>query len=118
MAKKVRQQMARMRKAGYSPIDLALVREKARKESQGMMQEVFDKTLLLHLYVTCDILANEYWEKSAKKAIPKFVDKYITLLSTVNDDLVDYAEIKKVVEDVAGLNLQFEWENKNENHSK
>lgn len=102
-------QMMKARQAGLSNVDLLRIKQKAKQNYNEQMQEVFDKTMLLHLYVTCDILGNEYWEKSAKKKIPEFVNKYLTLLQTIERDHVDYAEIIDSVKESCGIDLQAAW---------
>lgn len=60
-------QMMKAKQAGLSNVDLLRIKQKAKQNYNEQMQEVFDKTMLLHLYVTCDILGNEYWENQRKR---------------------------------------------------
>lgn len=117
MKSRVRQQIAKAKRNGVDMIQLAAIRESARKHSEALLQEATDKAILVNLVITCEILANDYWEKSAKKRIPEFVAKYLGLLEAFQMEVVDWQQILDDLHDITGLDFEAEWV-KNENKSK
>lgn len=110
MAKsKVKQQIQKAKKKGVDMVQFAMIRESARKNSERIMQEYADKAILLNLMITCEILANDYWEKSAKQRIPMFVAKYLNLLDAVQMEIVDWQQVVDDLKDVTGMNFEAEW---------
>lgn len=106
---KVKQQIAKAKRNGLDMVQLAAIRESARKNSERMLQEYSDKAILLNLMITCEILGNDYWEKSAKKRIPEFTAKYLGLLDAVQMETVDWSQIVDDLKDITGMDFEAEW---------
>ena len=107
MAKsKIRHQINKAKRNGIDMTQLAYIRESAKKHSEKMLQEATDKAILINLSITCEILAHDYWEKSAKKRIPEFVNKYLGLLDAYQEGVVDYGQIIEDLQDVTGRKFE------------
>lgn len=105
----IKRQINKAKKSGLDMVQLAAIRESARKNSERMIKEYADKALLLNLMITCEILGNDYWERSAKKRIPEFTAKYLGLLDAVQMEIVDWGQIVEDLRDVTGMDFEVEW---------
>lgn len=114
MAKsKVKNQIKKAKRSGIDMVQLAYIRESAKKHSEEMLQEASDKALLLNLLVVCEILSHDYWEKSAKKRIPEFTEKYLNLLDAYQQDIVDWQQIVDDLKEVTGMDFEARWLERN-----
>lgn len=114
MAKsKLQSQIQRAKKAGLSNVEFARIQENARKTAERVTQEMeqraVEKAMLLFLKVGCEILAHDYWEKSAKKRIPEFCSKFFGLLDAYMNDVVDYGQIMEDLKETTGYDFDSEW---------
>lgn len=107
MAKsKIRHQINKAKRNGIDMTQLAYIRESAKKHSEEMLQEATDKAILINLSITCEILAHDYWEKSAKKRIPEFTEKYINLLDAYQQKIVDWKQITEDLKEATGMDFE------------
>lgn len=97
-------------KAGISSLDLLKMKELARKEAEKMESEAIEKAFLYMLAIPLNVLVNDYWEKSAKKRMPKFIDDVISLYESVQNGNVTNEELIDLVKEYAGVELKFEWD--------
>ena len=97
-------------KAGISNVDLLKMKELARKEAEKMESEAIEKAFVYMLAIPLNVLANDYWEKSAKKRMPKFIDDVVSLYVSVQNGNVSNEELIDLVKEYAGLELKFEWD--------
>lgn len=110
MAKsKIRHQINKAKRNGIDMTQLAYIRESAKKHSEEILQEATDKALLLNLLVVCEILSHDYWEKSAKKRIPEFTEKYLNLLDAYQQKIVDWEQITEDLKEVTGMDFEAVW---------
>ena len=56
----------RAKKAGLSTVDLAMVREAARKEAEKHHDEILDQSFLYMLAIPLNVLVSDYWGDKAK----------------------------------------------------
>lgn len=99
----------RARRAGLNNIDILKMKEVARKQVKAMEQEAAERAFLYMLAIPLNILANDYWSKSAKKRIPKFVNEVMNLFHSVEQGVVTDEDLLDLLKDLAGINLREEW---------
>lgn len=106
--------MKKARKAGISPIELAHMKEIARKQAEAMEQEVEEKSFLYMLSIPLIILFEDYWQKSAKKRAPKFIEDVQSLFESVQMGIVTEQQLADSLYELAGVKIEAEWlKNKN-----
>jgi len=59
-------QMKKAMKMGMSPIDIAHMKEIARKEAARMEQEAIEKSFIFMLAIPTMVLAFDYWQQGRK----------------------------------------------------
>ena len=103
------------KQAGISNVDIFMVKETARKSAEKMEKQAIEKAFLLMLSIPLNVLVNDYWEKSAKKRIPKFIDDVISLYESLENGSVSYGELYEMLEEYSGIKLEAEWLTKRKN---
>lgn len=74
---------------------------------QQAVKEAVDKAFFLMLALPCEVLANEnYWEKSAKRKMPKFIDDILSLYAAYEQGVVTMEQMKRDLWDIAGVKLE------------
>lgn len=76
------------------------------KMKEDAVNEAVDVSFALMLAVPTNVLARCYWEKSAPKRIPQFLDECLSLYESLGAGVVAFSELIKDVEDVGQLKLQ------------
>ena len=83
-----------------------------REEQQKAKQVILDKTnilaeqiLTMMLVIPTNVLVADYWQKSAKKRIPKFVDDCMSLYEAFTSGVVKMSEMVALTEEYAGIKL-------------
>lgn len=105
----MKKQIQRARRGGMSNLDILKVKEMARRETKKMEAEAVEKAFLYMLAIPLNILAHEYWPKSAKKQIPKFIKEVMSLFKSVETGVVDEEDLHKVLQEYADLDIREEW---------
>ena len=82
-----------------------LSREQIQAIKQNAYEEAMDMSFGLTLSVACDVLSRVYWEKTAHKKIPGFVDECLSLYESMALDVVQMTEIIRDVEVAANIKL-------------
>ena len=106
---KVQMQMKKAKKAGMSPLDVQYMREIARKEAQKMEQEATERAFLYMLAIPLIILFEDYWQKTAKKKAPKFIDDVASLYESVQMGVVSEQQLADSLYELAGVKIEAEW---------
>lgn len=106
---KVQMQMKKAKKAGMSPLDVQYMREIARKEAQKMEQEATERAFLYMLAIPLIILFEDYWQKTAKKKAPKFIDDVASLYESVQMGVVTEQQLADSLYELAGVKIEAEW---------
>lgn len=71
------------------------------------VEEATNKAFFLMLALPCEVLANEgYWEKSAKKRMPKFIDDILVLFSAFEQGVVTMEQMQKDLWEIGGIRLE------------
>ena len=82
-----------------------LTQEQIDKMKQDAVDEALDTSFGLMLAVPTNVLARCYWEKSATKRIPQFIDECLSLYESLGTNTVLLTEIIADVEEVAKIKL-------------
>lgn len=98
------------KQAGMSNLEILATKEAARKAAEKMEREAIEKAFVYMLAIPLNVLANDYWEKSAKKRIPKFIDDVISLFDSVQSGVVSNEQLIDLVKEYAGIELKTEWD--------
>lgn len=75
------------------------------KMKEEVVQEAVDVSFALMLAVPTNILARCYWEKSAPKRIPQFLEECLSLYESIGTGTVQISELIKDVEELGKLKM-------------
>lgn len=106
---KTQQQMKKARKKGLSPLELAQMKAIAKKHAEAMEQEANERALVQLLAIPCLILGEDYWKKSAKKRIPKFIEDVASMYESYKMGIVTDDDLADALKDMAGIEIEAEW---------
>ena len=95
----------RAKKAGLSTVDLAMVRETARKEAEKHHDEILDQSFLYMLAIPLNVLVSDYWGDKAKDIAPGFISEVISLYEAVQQGVVDDKQLADLLDDMAGVEI-------------
>lgn len=79
--------------------------EKARKMLAETNSKVATDILKMMLVIPVNVLVSDYWIKSAKTKIPKFVEDCMSLYKTWETGSVDMDDMQKLAEEYSGIKL-------------
>ena len=93
--------------------ELEQLEQRIRKEEQQKAKQIIlDKTnvlaeqiLTMMLVIPTNVLVADYWKKSAKKRIPKFVEDCMNLYEAFTSGIVKMSEMVALTEEYAGIKL-------------
>lgn len=97
------------RKKGMSEIDILKMRELARQEAKKMQGEAIERSFLYMLAIPLNVLANDYWSKTAKKRAPQFIEDVVSLYESVQAGVVSDRELADLLHDLAGIKVEAAW---------
>ena len=75
------------------------------KMKEDAVQEAVDVSFALMLAVPTNVLTRCYWEKSAHKRIPQFLDECLSLYESIGTGTVQVSELIKDTEEVGKLKM-------------
>ena len=107
----MRRQQKKAKKLGLSNIDLLMIKETAKKQSKSMEKEAIDRAFLYMLAIPLNVLFNDYWQKSAKKRAPKFIEDVMGLYEAVEKGVVSEKQLADLLYELAGIKIEAEWIN-------
>lgn len=89
-------------------------KEKVYTLTQGQIEEIkkqtlneaVDKVFLLMLAIPMEVLISDYWMKSAKKRIPKFIDDVLYLYKAYERGDITIEEMESDLKEFAGITLE------------
>lgn len=102
-------QMKMAKKSGLTNVDLARMRDAARKEAMKVENEIFEKSFLYMLAIPLNVLVNDYWSKTAKRRAPKFIEDVLSLYESVRDGYVTEEELAALLEEYAKVTVNKAW---------
>ena len=76
------------------------------KMKEEVVQEAVDVSFALMLAVPTNILTRCYWEKTASKRIPQFLDECLSLYESIGAGAVTISELIKDTEEVGKLKMK------------
>lgn len=79
--------------------------EKAKEEVLSKTKDLANEILTMMLVIPTNVLINDYWSKSAKKRIPKFVNDCLNLYEAFLDGQVKMSEMEELTERYSGVKL-------------
>lgn len=106
---KMQKQFKKAQKKGLTPMEILHMREIAKKEADRMETQATEKAFLYMLAIPLSILTEDYWKKSARKRIPKFIYDVAKLYEAVQEGIVTNEELAADLYDVAGVHIEAEW---------
>lgn len=106
---KLRAQQIKARKMGMSNVDLLKIKESARKAAQSIEKESTEKAFLYMLAIPLNVLFNDYWQKSAKKRAPKFIEDVMSLYEAVEQGVVSDKQLADLLYELAGVKIDADW---------
>ena len=110
MAKSKRQQqIARMKRMGFNNNQIGVVLESANKKADELQRIAKEKAFLYMLAIPLNVLVNDYWEKSARKRIPKFIEDVISLYEAVQKGVVSEQQLADLLDEYAGVKIEADW---------
>lgn len=80
-----------------------------RKEEKKAVDIAREQAFIMMIAIPINILASDYWEKSAKKRIPEFTDKVVSLYEAVQQGVVTYEEMVDDIKRLSGMEITAEW---------
>lgn len=102
-------QMKKAKKKGLSPLELAQMKAIAKKHAEAMEQEANERALLQLLAIPCLILGEDYWKKSARQRIPKFIEDVASFYESYKLGNVTDQDLADALKDMAGIDIEAEW---------
>ncbi len=105
----IKKQMQIAKKKGMSNVDLLRMREIAKKEAEKMEIEATERAFLYMLAIPLNILFHDYWQKSAKKRAPKFIEEVTKYYLAVQEGVVTDQELADLLFDLAGVKIEADW---------
>lgn len=101
------EQRRALREAGKQNKVYTLTQAQIDKIKADAVEEAVDKAFIMMLALPCEVLANEgYWEKTAKKRLPKFVDDVLSLYGAYEQGVVTMDQMEKDLWELAGVRLE------------
>lgn len=106
---KMQQQMKKMRQKGMSPLEMAQMKAIAKKHADEMVQEANEKAFIQLLAIPCLILGEDYWKKTAKQKIPKFIEDVASLYESYQQGNVTDQDLADALYDMAEIEIEAAW---------
>ena len=73
--------------------------------SDKAVNEMLSTAFGLMLSIPTNVLARCYWEKSASKRIPQFLEECVSLYDSVSSGVITLSELIKDTEDLSGMTI-------------
>lgn len=99
----------KLKQHGLSNIDIAMMKESARKAAEEAQRQAMEQAFMLMIWIPINVLASEYWEKTANKRIPEFTDKVASLYGSVQSGAVTWEQIAEDIKDLSGMDIKSDW---------
>ena len=112
---KARKQQIKARNMGMSNVDLLMVKESAKKAAKTIEKEATERAFLYMLAIPLNVLFNDYWQKSAKKRAPKFIEDVMSLYEAVQKGVVSDKQLADLLYELAGVKIDADWIKGNNN---
>ena len=67
------------------------------------------------LAIPLNVLFNDYWQKSAKKRAPKFIEDVMSIYEAVQQGVVSDKQLSDLLFELSGLKIDADWIKGNNN---
>lgn len=78
---------------------------RAREDILSQIDRLGDEMFKMMLVIPTNLLIEDYWKKSAKQRIPKFVEDCLSLYDAWTSGVVDMDEMVKMTEEYSGIKM-------------
>lgn len=99
----------KLKQHGLSNIDIAMMKESAKKAAEEAQRQAMEQAFMLMIWIPINVLASEYWEKTANKRIPEFTDKVASLYESVQSGAVTWEQIAEDIKELSGMDITSDW---------
>ena len=79
--------------------------DRARKTIHEKSDQIAEDILKMMIVIPTNVLINDYWQKTAKKRIPQFVEDCLSLYKSWVEGNVSMEEMQNLTEEYAGIKL-------------
>ena len=79
--------------------------DRARKMIHEKSDQIAEDILKMMIVIPTNVLINDYWQKTAKKRIPQFVEDCLSLYKSWVEGNVSMEEMQNLTEEYAGIKL-------------
>lgn len=79
--------------------------DRARKTIHEKSDQIAEDILKMMIVIPTNVLINDYWQKTAKKRIPQFVEDCLSLYKSWAGGNVSMEEMQNLTEEYAGIKL-------------
>ena len=79
--------------------------DRARKTIHDKSDQLAEEILKMMIVIPTNVLINDYWQKTAKKRIPQFVEDCMSLYKSWVEGNVSMEEMQNLTEEYAGIKL-------------
>ena len=79
--------------------------DRGRKTIRDKSDQIAEEILRMMIVIPTNVLISDYWEKTAKKRIPKFVEDCMSLYRSWSEGTVSMEEMQKLTEEYSGIRL-------------
>lgn len=79
--------------------------DRARKTIKEKSDRIAEDILKMMIVIPTNVLINDYWQKTAKKRIPQFVEDCLSLYKSWVEGNVSMEEMQNLTEEYAGIKL-------------
>lgn len=80
--------------------------QKARKEILGKSGEIAEQVFKMMLVIPANVLISDYWQKTARTRIPRFVEDCLDLYDSWSKGIVDMGELMRLAEEYSGMTFK------------
>ena len=106
---RIKKQMNKARRAGLTETDLLLIRETSKKVAAKVEKEATERAFLYMLAIPLNVLASDYWKKTAKRRTHKYIKDVLSLYAAVQDGIVSEQELADFLKEMAGIKIEAAW---------
>ena len=79
--------------------------DRARKTIHEKSDQIAEDILKMMIVIPTNVLINDYWQKTAKKRIPQFVEACMSLYQSWSAGTVSMDEMQRLTEEYSGIKL-------------
>lgn len=116
LRRKQKEQQKQNKTYTLTALELEQLEQRIRREEQQKAKQILlDKTkelanqiLVMMLVIPTNVLINDYWQKTAKKRIPKFINDCMNLYEAFTGGVVKMSEMVELTEQYSNVKLIYD----------